>query len=69
MLDHADYPARTRQHELDPTDHTYHTDHTDHTYQDYIYLPCLADLHHEEGINDLIYVTEVWKSKSVGVYR
>ena len=66
MLDHADYTARTRQHELDHTDHTYHTDHTD---QEYIYLPCLADLHHEEGINDLIYVTEVWKSKSVGVYR
>ena len=29
-LDHADYTAPTRQHELDHTDHTAHTDHTDH---------------------------------------
>ena len=30
VLDHAEYTAPTRQHELD------HTDHTDHTDQEYI---------------------------------
>ena len=29
VLDHADYTAPTRQHELDHTDHTDHADHTD----------------------------------------
>ena len=29
VLDHADYTAPTRQHELDRTDHTDHIDHTD----------------------------------------
>ena len=33
VLDHADYTAPTRQHELS------HTDHTDHTDQEYVYLP------------------------------
>ena len=33
VLDHAEYTAPTRQHELD------HTDHTDHTDQESIYLP------------------------------
>ena len=49
ILNHAGYTAPTRQHELDHkahTDHTYHTDHTD-------YLPCLADLDYEAGIDDL----------------
>ena len=27
MLNHADYTAPTRQHEVDHTDHTDHTDH------------------------------------------
>ena len=35
-LDHADFSAPTRQHELDHTDHTDHTDLTDHTDQEYI---------------------------------
>ena len=35
-LDHADYTAPTRPHELDPTDHTDHTDHTD---QEYLICP------------------------------
>ena len=29
VLDHADYTASTRQHEVDYTDYTDHTDHTD----------------------------------------
>ena len=47
VLHHAGFTAPTRQHELDHTDHTDHTDrtdHTDHTDQEFIYLPCLADL-------------------------
>ena len=50
VLHHAGFTAPTRQHELDHTDHTDHTDrtdHTDHTDQEFIYLPCLADLYHE----------------------
>ena len=44
----ADYTAiYQRQHELVHTDDTDDTDHTDHTDQEYIYLPCLADVDHE----------------------
>ena len=52
-LDHADYTALTRQHELD------HTDHTDHTDQDYI---CPERLDHQVGIDDLSDLRDVWNS-------
>ena len=42
VLDHANYPAPTRTHELDPTDPTDPTDHKDQEY----YLPCMADVDH-----------------------
>ena len=42
VLDGARGMAPTRQHELD---------HTDHTDQEYTYLPCLADLEREVGID------------------
>ena len=38
LLDHADYTASTRQHELC---------HTDHTDQAYVYISALKDLDHE----------------------
>ena len=44
VRDHADFAAPTRQHEL------YHT-------TSGIYLPCMADLHHEVGI-DYLYDTD-----------
>ena len=47
MLDHANYKAPTRRHELD------HTDYTDRTDNDFIYLPCLADLEHDVRIDSL----------------
>ena len=57
MLDHADYKATTRQHELDRTDRN----------RSGRYLLCLADtgIDHEAAINDLSEVC----SSSVGRYN
>ena len=45
VLDHADYTAPTRQHELDHTDQEY--------------LPCLANLSDHELGNDYLYLSDV----------
>ena len=44
VLDHADYTAPTRQHELDRTDHTD---------QEFTYLYALKSVDHEVGTDDL----------------
>ena len=54
MLDHADFTARARQHELD------HTDHTDQES-----MPCLEDLHHEVGIDGLFGVCKGFKPQNI----
>ena len=47
MLDHADYTAPTKQHEL-------LIDHTDQEY-----LPCLAELDHSMGLDHTDHLSDV----------